>query len=168
MISVQAPFARHGLYPVPGSAVREPDVDPDEIYTIWLPPRLLYDAAPTFRAVPITDDAHQSTDWIDFDPSIVIGCTGPEVAYRQGRLWTLVKFWHPQAIASIKDGTRRHLSIGFRAAYEMKPGDLHGQPYDGTMIDLVGDHVALVEQGEAGDACSLPPYQPVTKSRRMA
>jgi len=54
--------------------------------------------------------------------------------------------WDKEAINLIESGKLAELS----ASYFMKSGTFNGQPYDGIMTNIRGNHVALVERGRIG------------------
>ncbi|EHI5853274.1 DUF2213 domain-containing protein, partial [Salmonella enterica] len=65
------------------------------------------------------------------------------------------------AIAGIETDEQREISSSYAYVADMTPGTTpDGEPYDGVMRNIVGNHVALVGDGRAGPDClvmdSLP------------
>jgi uncharacterized protein len=55
----------------------------------------------------------------------------------------------------IKTGRRRQLSCGYGYTADMTPGEWQGQRYDGVMRNLIGNHVALTDEGRSGPDCAI-------------
>jgi hypothetical protein len=73
-----------------------------------------------------------------------------------------MSIWDNSAIAGIESGEQRELSASYKYVADMTPGVTpDGEPYDGVMRDIFGNHEALVPDGRAGPdvlvADSLPP-----------
>lgn len=124
-------------------------LDPQKIYYLYRDPAELAAAAPTFRNlpllikhVPVTADV-PNTD-------MVVGTTGSEVTFEDPYLCTSLAVWTAEAIALVESGEQQELSSAYRYRADMTPGSLNGQAFDGVMRDIVGNHVALVEEGRAG------------------
>lgn len=124
-------------------------LDPQKIYYLYRDPAELAAAASSFRNlpllikhVPVTADV-PNTD-------MVVGTTGSEVTFEDPYLCTSLAVWTAEAIALVESGEQEQLSSAYRYRADMTPGHLNGQPYDGVMRDIVGNHVALVEEGRAG------------------
>ena len=49
----------------------------------------------------------------------------------------------------------------------MTPGDYQGEPYDGLMRDIVGNHVALVREGRAGADVVVGDMLPLSYAARF-
>lgn len=124
-------------------------LDPQKIYYLYRDPAELAAAAPTFRNlpllikhVPMTADVPNQEFWV--------GTTGSEVSFEDPYLCTSLAVWTSEGIALVESGEQEQLSSAYRYRADMTPGHLNGQPYDGVMRDIVGNHVALVEEGRAG------------------
>lgn len=61
-------------------------------------------------------------------------------------------FIDKQAIEYVQSGVLRDLSSSYRYRADMTAGEANGRPYHGVMRDLVGNHVAIVEDGRATGA----------------
>ncbi|WP_208629995.1 DUF2213 domain-containing protein [Gluconacetobacter entanii] len=121
----------------------------DALYRLLRAPDELARAAPTFNAIPVlADHAHVSADNPRRD--ITVGATGTDCAFDDPYLDNALAIWDADAIAMVRDGGRRELSCAYRYDADMTPGRWRGQPYDGVMRNIRGNHVALVPAGRAG------------------
>ncbi|POF63625.1 DUF2213 domain-containing protein [Novacetimonas maltaceti] len=121
----------------------------DALYRLLRAPDELARAAPTFNAIPVlADHAHVSADNPRRD--ITVGATGTDCAFADPYLDNALAIWDAAAIAMVRDGGRRELSCAYRYDADMTPGRWRGQPYDGVMRNIRGNHVALVPAGRAG------------------
>lgn len=124
-------------------------LDPGKTYRLLRHPDELARAAPTFNALPLLDTHVPSTAW-DHPFGKVVGTTGTDAAFQPPYLTNSLAVWTADAIAGIEDGSQKELSCGYRYDPDMTPGTYEGQPYDGVMRNLKGNHVALVKEGRAG------------------
>lgn len=124
-------------------------LEPDKIYQLLRDPDELAKAASSFnrvqllkRHVPVTADDHKPYD--------VVGTTGSDAVYEHPYLKNSLAVWEQDAIEGIKSREKVELSCGYHYTPDMTPGVYEGEAYDGVMRDIVGNHVALVEDGRAG------------------
>lgn len=125
------------------------NLDPDKKYKLLRDPKELEKAAATFdgcqlliKHVPVGADDHR--------PDEIVGTTGTGTQYNHPYLQTPLIVWAQRGIDGIEAGTQKELSSGYHYRPDMTPGTYEGAPYDGVMRDIVGNHVALVEEGRAG------------------
>jgi hypothetical protein len=125
-------------------------LDPNKVYKLLRDPKELEKGASTFngvqlmqRHIPVSADDHQPWD--------VIGTMGSEARYEHPYLKNSMYVWVKDAIDDIESGRKKELSSGYHYKPIMEPGEYEGEPYDGRMTDIVGNHVALVRDGRAGD-----------------
>lgn len=124
-------------------------LDPDRRYRLLRDPVELERAAPTFNRLPVLS-RHVPIDAETHDPDLVIGSTGENATFEAPYLHNSLVFWPQAAIDNIESGDQRQLSSAYRYRADMTPGTYQGEPYDGVMRDIVGNHVALVREGRAG------------------
>ena len=127
---------------------------PDKVYRLLRDPVELERGAPTFARLPIlskhvpvtvktmADDEEQK--------KLVVGSIGSEIAFTPPYLDADLCIWDAAAIAGIETDKVRELSCAYRYVPVMEPGEFEGQPYDGRMTEIQGNHLALVEVGRAG------------------
>ncbi|WP_320707189.1 DUF2213 domain-containing protein [Enterobacter cloacae] len=136
-------------------------LEPDKIYQLWRHPDELKKAAATFNNIPLL-----SIHTPDFpgDPprEYRVGVTHSNADFDGTYLTNGLSVWDDSAIAGIETEEQEELSSSYQYVADMTPGVTpNGEPYDGIMRDIIGNHVALVERGRAGSdvlvADSLPP-----------
>jgi uncharacterized protein len=140
-------------------------LDPGGIYAMFRPPEELERAARTFRGLPLLSE-HTAVNAVRHPAHLVVGSTGTDAVFEDPYLCCSVVVWSADAIGKIASGEQRQLSAGYRWTPLMRPGTWHGKAFDGRMIDLVGNHIALVEKGRAGPEVSLALDATVWRTRR--
>lgn len=124
-------------------------LDPERIYQLLRHPDELAKAAPTFNGIQLLR-RHIAVNADDTQKMDVVGCLGNDAAFKLPYLKNSLTVWDSSAIAGIETGEQRELSSSYRYVADMTPGEYEGVAYDGIMRDIVGNHVALVEEGRAG------------------
>ena len=147
-------------------------LEPDKIYQLWRHPDELKKAAATFNNIPLL-----SIHTPDFpgDPprEYRVGVTHSNADFDGTYLTNGLSVWDDSAIAGIETEEQEELSSSYQYVADMTPGVTpNGEPYDGIMRDIIGNHVALVERGRAGSdvlvADSLPPGLMLMSKRKAA
>ncbi|WP_416821863.1 DUF2213 domain-containing protein, partial [Cronobacter sakazakii] len=147
-------------------------LEPDKIYHLWRHPDELKKAAATFNNIPLL-----SIHTPDFpgDPprEYRVGVTHSNAYFDGTYLTNGLSVWDDSAIAGIETEEQEELSSSYQYVADMTPGVTpNGEPYDGIMRDIIGNHVALVERGRAGSdvlvADSLPPELMLMSKRKAA
>ena len=139
---------------------------PDKTYYLLRDPRELAKAADTFtgkplliRHVPIDADLPSQSLWVG-----TVGAVSWEAPYLVTRpLMVLTQ----EAIDLIESEKQRELSAGYRYDAQMSPGTYGGQRYDGIMVNIRGNHVAIVSEGRVGPDVHVADEQPL-EFRRMS
>lgn len=124
-------------------------LQPDKVYRLLRDPVELERAAPTFARLPILSE-HVPVTVESPRPDLVVGAIGSEVVFAAPYLDADLCVWDATAIAGIETDKVRELSCAYRYVPVMEPGEFEGQPYDGRMTEIQGNHLALVEVGRAG------------------
>lgn len=125
-------------------------VEPDKVYTVRIPIEELEKAAPSFCLLPLVDghkwlsgDARNNAD---ADPKeYQEGTTGEKAEVVDGKLYVPLKFTGKEIL--------RHLSNGVEelsASYEHNLLPDETGKADFVAVDIIGNHVALVENGRCG------------------
>lgn len=124
-------------------------LSPNRVYQMLRCPESLAAGASTFarlpilsRHVPVSADAPRQ--------DLIIGSIGSDVTFNEPYLDADLSFWDATAIAGIETNTVRELSCAYHYTPVMQAGTYKGQPYDGIMTNIRGNHLALVEAGRAG------------------
>lgn len=125
-------------------------LEPDKIYQLLRHPDEIAKAAPTFNGIQVLRK-HIPVSANDPQQWDVVGCTGTDAEFKPPYLFNSLTVWVKDAIDEIESEQKRELSSAYRYTADMTPGKYKGVPYDGIMRDIVGNHVALVEEGRAGN-----------------
>ena len=134
---------------------------PDKVYRLLRDPVELERGAPTFARLPILSK-HVPVTAEDHQPNLVVGSIGSEIAFTPPYLDADLCIWDAAAIAGIETDKVRELSCAYRYVPVMEPGEFEGQPYDGRMTEIQGNHLALVEVGRAGSDVVVADRNPFT------
>lgn len=124
-------------------------LDPDRQYLLLRDPVELERAADTFKGLPLLW-RHKPTDADNHPTDIVIGSIGDDVEFERPYLKASLHVWPRYALEAIESEVQKELSCGYQYVADMTPGTYEGQPYDGRMTNIVGNHIALVQEGRAG------------------
>lgn len=124
-------------------------LDPDKVYQLLRDPKELAKAAETFnnlplldRHIPVTADAPSK--------EFIVGSTGTDANFNDPFLRNSLMIWCANSIAGVTTNEQRELSAAYSYDAVMTPGIFDGVAYDGIMMNIKGNHVALVEAGRAG------------------
>jgi hypothetical protein len=147
-------------------------LQPDKVYYLLRDPKELAKAASTFNNIPLLNE-HIPVTAADPQKMAVIGSTGTDAEFDGTYLKNSLVVWDADSIAGIETDEKKELSSAYRYVADMTPGVHEGQPYDGVMRDIVGNHVALVIEGRAGsdvvvgDSLSLE-LKEMAKAKQLA
>lgn len=122
---------------------------PEKIYQMLRDPEELEKAAPTFNGIQLLRK-HTPVSAEDHQPWDVVGATGTDAKFEHPYLKNSLHVWSQEAIDDIESGDKRELSCGYHYTPDMTPGTYEGLHFDGRMLAIIGNHVALVKDGRAG------------------
>lgn len=124
-------------------------LDPSRVYYLLRDPEELRKGAHTFnelpiliKHVPVTAERPSKDLWV--------GTTGSNADFNEPYLRNSITIWDGLGIAGIETKQQHELSSAYAYDADMTPGVFGGVKYDGVMRNIVGNHVALVEEGRAG------------------
>lgn len=121
---------------------------PDQIYQLYRDPEELAKAAPTFCGKPLLL-LHKVQSADNHSRDLTVGSVNNAV-FHAPYLMAELDIWDGEAIAGIESGQQRELSCGYRYVADMTPGEVGGVKFDGKMVDIQANHIALVSNGRAG------------------
>lgn len=124
-------------------------LDPNKVYMLYRDPVELAKAVDTFNNLPLLSE-HTYHGANDPKKEYTIGTTGSDATFNPPYLQNSLAIWDAAYIAAIETGEQKELSSSYRYEADMTPGEADGVAYDGRMINIVGNHVALVTAGRAG------------------
>jgi hypothetical protein len=116
-------------------------LQPDKVYYLLRDPKELAKAATTFNNIPLLNE-HIPVTAADPQKMAVVGSTGTDAEFDGTYLKNSLVVWDADSIAGIETDEKKELSSAYRYVADMTPGVHEGQPYDGVMRDIVGNHVA--------------------------
>ena len=128
---------------------RDLRLDPDRVYKLYRDPAELEKAAKSFNGKPLLL-GHREVDSAAHDYEGTVGSvTG---AYWDAPyIMASLDVWPSQAIDGIESEEVAELSAAYRYTAEMRAGVTpDGESFDGRMVAIDGNHVALVPRGRAG------------------
>lgn len=124
-------------------------LEENKTYNMLRPPEELEKAAKTFdniqlmvEHIPVNAEEPRRTE--------VAGTTGTDTHFDGVYLRTTLAVWAQEDIDQVLDESKKELSSSYSYTPIMEPGTFQGLRYDGRMVNIVGNHVALVEKGRAG------------------
>lgn len=126
-------------------------LDPEAVYQFYRDPQALRDAVPLFEGQPLMID-HVAVSAAEPHQQMIVG-TVRDCEWRDGKVIGTLNVWDAGAIRDIETNARRDLSVGYYYRPVMKAGTApSGEAFDGRMVDLRPNHVALVSQGRVAGA----------------
>lgn len=128
----------------------EQGLDPDKIYYLYRPLSEIEKAVDSFKGKQLLL-RHVPVNSSDTQKEITVGSIGSDLKIRDGKLYGDMTFWDQEAIDLIEAKKMEQLSAGYGYTFKPESGEFNGQPYDGVMTDLHGNHVALVKRGRIGN-----------------
>ena len=142
-------------------------LSPNKIYCMYRHPDALARAADSFARQPLLM-GHHDADAANPHKQQTIGAVGSNVAFDGTYLTADIAIWDGAAIAAIQSGKVRELSCAYRYTAVMQSGTApDGTAYDGIMTDIIGSHLALVEEGRAGHDVRVADEQPDHMEMKM-
>jgi uncharacterized protein len=133
---------------IPGC--EELGLDSERIYNLFRDPAELERAAPSFNKLPLLS-SHVPVDSESYAPELVVGATGERASFKSPYLYQSLVIWAQPAIDGISDNSKKELSAAYHYTPDMTPGTTaDGEPYDGVMRNIIGNHVAIVVEGRSG------------------
>lgn len=125
-------------------------LDPNTVYNLYRDPAELAAAAASFANLQLLI-AHIPVNADEPQLELTAGVVGSDVRFEAPFLVASLAVWSAEAIALIESRAQAQLSSSYRYRADMTPGVTpEGVAFDGVMRDIIGNHVALVEEGRAG------------------
>jgi len=126
-------------------------LNPDRVYDLYRDAEALKAAVPLFNGIPLLAD-HALVSAADPKQHLVVGSVSA-CRWDNGRVLGTVSVWVEDAIKGIEQNIRKDLSAGYRYEPRMTPGTSpNGERYDGRMVSIEPQHVALVNIGRVAGA----------------
>lgn len=137
-------------------------LDPDKIYNLYRDAAALEASAASFERAPLMLEHLGVTAESAQNPNIkrkIIGAIS-NVRWQAPYLVADLTVWDGEGIEAIESTRQQELSPGYHYRPEMTPGSMHGNPYDGRMLDIVANHLCIVDTGRTGPDVMVNDAQP--------
>lgn len=108
----------------------------------------------SFGLMPVTNDHPSELLTAENAKEYQVGTVSESVVAEGDKVRAALMITDAQAIEAL-DAGKSELSCGYTADVVQESGVWQGQPYDAKQINIRGNHVALVDAGRAGPACSV-------------
>jgi hypothetical protein len=123
-------------------------LDPDKIYMLFRDPEELRKSVKTWNGKPLLLE-HKPSSADEHPVKETIGSVY-NVDFEDPYLRASLEVWRQIAIDLIESEEQREISCGYHYDPDFTPGTFNGEPYDGVMRNIRGNHVAIVSEGRAG------------------
>ena len=129
---------------IPGAAALNPQ--PNRRYRLYRDLEELEKSADSFVGKPIMI-VHKATSANAHPREVTVGAIGSPIEIEGDTVYAPLIIWDGEAIGVIEDGSQVGLSCGYRYEIDPTPGNApDGSAYDGRMIKIFGNHLALVSE----------------------
>ena len=145
-------ITKEQVVPYLGSSIPEwktMGLDPEKVYMIYRPADEIEKAVQTFNGLPLLLD-HWDIDAENIPKDKVVGSLGTDARWEAPYLTNSLIITDANAIKAIEDGSFAEISASYACDIDMNGGIFDGKTYDGSMHNILGNHVALVAEGRAG------------------
>ena len=126
-------------------------LEPERKYRLLRCPDELAKAVESFKGVPLLE-GHVADSAENPRKQERCGVVCDDVRFDYPHLIGSLVLWDNDAIAGVETEEQRQLSSSYGYTLDMTPGEFEGEPYDGVMRNIVGNHVAIVRVGRVPGA----------------
>lgn len=112
------------------------------------------DSLASFGLMPVTNEHPGEMLTADNAKQYAVGSVSESVVPEGDKVRAVLMITDASAIEALDNG-KSELSCGYTADVVQEEGVWQGQPYDAIQRNIRGNHVALVDAGRAGPACSI-------------
>lgn len=144
------PISKVGVFDYLGSSISD-DCEPNKVYKVFRSGETLLQSVPTWDNPPkpfINDHEMLGEGFTEVDERPVQGViTNPQ--YEDGVLYADITVYSEKLKEAIENG-KKELSLGYFCKFEKNSGVYDGEPYDYVQVNMVGNHIALVDAGRCG------------------
>lgn len=123
-------------------------LDPEKVYHLYRDAAALEAAAASFERAPLMI-VHVGVTAENPNKQKIIGAIS-NVRWTAPYLVADLTVWDGEGIEAIESERQQELSPGYHYKPDMTPGSMNGQSYDGRMLDIVANHLAIVDTGRTG------------------
>lgn len=144
------PLSKEGVFMYSGKMIGLPGLDPDKLYPVYRSAEELEKSAKSFELIPFFEDHEMVGENVGtkYDEKPAGGIVG-NTFFSDGTLFGNLKIFSEKLKSAIDNG-KKELSLGYRCKYERAVGEFMGKAYEFVQKNLIGNHLALVEEGRMG------------------
>lgn len=144
------PISKVGVFPYMGRSISD-ECEPDKIYYVYRSADTLAKSVDTWDNPPkpfINDHEMLGEGFSKVDDRPVQGVIHNPV-FEDDTLYADISVYSESLKDKIENG-KKELSLGYFCKYRKEKGIYKGQAYDFVQEDMVGNHIALVDNGRCG------------------
>lgn len=144
------PISKVGVFPYMGRSISD-ECEPDKVYYVYRSADTLSQSVPTWDNPPkpfINDHEMLGEGFSKIDDRPVQGVIHNPV-FENDTLYADISVYSESLKDKIENG-KKELSLGYFCKYRKEKGIYKGQAYDYVQEDMVGNHIALVDNGRCG------------------
>ena len=144
------PISKVGVFPYLGRSISD-ECEPNKVYYVYRPASTLSQSVDTWDNPPkpfINDHEMLGEGFSKIDDRPVQGVIHNPV-FEDDVLYADISVYSESLKKKIEDG-KKELSLGYFCKYRKEKGVYKGQTYDFIQEDMVGNHIALVDNGRCG------------------
>jgi len=157
------PISKVGVFPYLGSEIPGAE-DPDRIYYVYRPAEELsrQETIDSFKLMPFIDE-HEvlGKSGMPAERKGVQGVIGEQVYYDEPYLRGNLKI-HSSAAQSLIAAGKVELSPCYGCDWSAEVGTFEGKPYQYVQRNIIGNHLALVEEGRTGPDVAVQDHMKFT------
>lgn len=157
------PISKSGIYPYLGSEIPGAE-DPDRIYYVYRPAEELarQETIDSFKLMPFIDE-HEilGKSGMPAERKGMQGTIGEQVYFDEPYLRGNIKI-HSSAAQSLIKAGKVELSPCYGCDWVKGDGTFDGQSYQYTQRNIMGNHLALVEEGRTGPDVAVQDHRKFT------
>lgn len=127
-------------------------LEPDKVYNLYRDADALAASAPTFERAPLMLEHLGVTAKTAQNENVkrkIIGAIS-NVRWVAPYLIADLTVWDGEGIEAIESQRQQELSPGYHYDPEMTSGVLEGLPFEGRMLNIVANHLCIVDTGRTG------------------
>ena len=144
------PISKVGVFPYMGRSISD-ECEPDKVYYVYRSAETLSQSVPTWDNPPkpfINDHEMLGEGFSKIDDRPVQGVIhNPH--FENDVLYADISVYSESLKDKIANG-KKELSLGYFCKYRKEKGVYKGQAYDYVQEDMIGNHIALVDNGRCG------------------
>lgn len=159
----RTPISKSNVCPYLGKEIpkwEELGLDQNKVYRLYRDASELEKGASSFNNIQLMRK-HLQVSAQDPKKEEIVGSIGSDVEYEAPYLMASMCIWDQEAIGLVEAEKLDEISSAYHYDALMEPGvSPDGETYDGRMVNILGNHVSLVEQGRAGPDVAVADSMP--------